>query len=628
MSTLDARIARLPTRPGVYLFLGGGGEILYVGKAVNLRARVRQYFSGQDGRAMVPFLVRDVEDVQVVLVETEKEALILENTLIKKHQPRYNARLRDDKNFLHLRLDPREAWPRYTLVRRIRNDGARYFGPFHSAARARQTLDALERYFPLRTCTDTMFRGRSRPCLLCQMGRCGGACAGRMTPEEYREVVEESSLFLQGRSRELLDRLRERMASLAEAERFEEAARIRDLVRSMETTVERQRVVDPRLGDRDVWGVYREGDQGMAAILPVRGGHMQDPVVRRLEGVLGEDAELLAALLNQHYDPPSGADLRGWIPPEVVVPVDPEGRPALEEVLGERRGGRVHLRVPQRGDKAHLVDLAVQNARERFLQATDEDERRRRALEALARVCRLRAPPRRVECFDNSNLQGTDPVASMVVFVDGKPARAEYRRYRVKTVEGADDYATMREILGRRFTRGRTEGNLPDLVVVDGGRGQLSAARAVLAELGLPDQPVVGLVKPRTEHRKGRRSAVDRVVLPDVRDPVALRPQNPALRLLQHLRDESHAHAVRYHRKVRNRRTLGSVLDDLPGVGPTRKQALLARFGSARAVAEASEAQLATVPGIGPATARRIREAFATAAGGSAAPPVVEPGEG
>ncbi len=608
--TLSEKVARLPTSPGVYLFLSGRGKVLYVGKALSLRARVKQYFAGHDSRAMVPALVREIRDVQVVLTATEKEALILENTLIKKHQPRYNAKLRDDKNFLHLRLDFRVPWPRLELRRSIRSDGARWFGPYHSAARARQTLDAVQRHFPLRRCSDRTLGSRTRPCLLHQMKRCTAPCVDAVEREAYMEVAEEAALFLAGRSKELTARLGQRMMAMAEQERFEEAARLRDLIRAVEATVERQRVVDKSLADRDVWGLFREGDRAVAAVLPVRGGFLQDPLVRWVDGTLHEDARLLSTLINQHYDPAEGENPRERIPPELLVPVEPEDRTALEELLGDRRGTRVRLHRPQRGDKLRLVELAARNARERFIGGTSDEDRRQRALEALAEVCRLPATPRRIECFDNSNLQGTDPVSSMVVFVDGRPHKPSYRRYKVKTVVGSDDFGTMREILGRRYRRAIAEDDLPDLVVVDGGRGQLSSAQAILAELGLHDLPVIGIAKPRGEKRKGKRDALDRIVLPAIKDPVRLRATNPALRLLQRLRDESHDYAVRYHRQVRSRRALTSALEELPGVGPARRTALLKALGSAKAVVQASPEELAAVPGIGPQLAASIHAAL------------------
>jgi excinuclease ABC subunit C len=598
----DALIARadgLPTSAGVYLFKDRRGRVLYVGKAVNLRARVRQYLAGQDERFMVPHLVHAAVDIDVVSTDTEKEALLLENTLIKKHRPRYNTQLRDDKAFLHLRIDPRGEWPRWQLVRRIQDDGARYFGPFASASRARETLAVLGRSFPLRTCTDAVLKSRRRPCILHQMHRCVAPCVQLTDKPAYDGILEESLLFLEGRHRPLVGRLSERMRRAAESEAYEEAARLRDLVRSIEMTLERQKVVDAKLRDRDVWGLFREGSRGAMAIIPIREGMMGEPIASPAGDLPGDEADLLSTLINDAY--PKGAD----IPPEILVPVLPADADALAEILCERRGRRVALVAPKRGDKVKLVALAVENARLRYLRENGEAARQERALEELGRILDLPGPPRRIECFDNSNIQGAAPVAAMAVFVDGKPARAEYRRYRIKTVVGADDFASMNEILGRRIRRATADGTLPDLFVVDGGRGQVSAAMAAMRAAGC-DVPLIGISKPRTEHARGERDATDKIIRPDLKDPLKLRQGDPALRILQHLRDETHRHAIGYHRQVRNRETLVSLLEAIPGVGPTRRKALLQHLGSARAVAEADVDAIAAVPGVGPRMAAAI----------------------
>jgi excinuclease ABC subunit C len=584
----------------VYLFKDRRGKVLYVGKAVNIRARVRQYLAGQDERFMVPFLVRSTHDVEIVVVDSEKEALLLENTLIKAHRPRFNVKLRDDSNFLHLRIDSRGFWPRYTLVRRLADDGARYFGPYHSASSARQTLAFLHRAFPLRTCTDPVLKSRKRPCLLHQMGRCAAPCVDLVDRATYGDLVEESVLLLEGRRKPLIRRLRDRMHRAAESEVFEEAARLRDLIASVERTLERQKVVDPRLRDRDVWGLYREGSRGALSILPVREGMMGAPRATALESLVGEDAEVLSSLLNSAY--PGGTT----IPPEILLPELPEDRDALAEVLTERRGRKVVLHSPARGDKARLLTLATDNARVRYLQQDSEETRNARALAALAEVLDLPAPPHRMECFDNSNLRGAQPVAAMAVFLDGRPDRSEYRRYKVKTASGDDDYGSMREILERRMKRAQKEENHPDLLVVDGGKGQLGVAMAVLQDLGLHDQAVIGIAKPRTERARGARHATDKLVLPYRKDPLRLRKDHPALRVLQHLRDEAHRHAVRYHRKRRSKESLTSVLEAIPGVGPARRKALLVHLGSARAVVDADLDSLASVPGVGPVLAETI----------------------
>ena len=600
MSFLFARkAAELPTSTGVYLFKDAEGRVLYVGKAVDLRARVRQYLGGTDGRFMVPFLVSEAADIDVVLTRTEKEALLLENTLIKQHRPRFNVRLRDDSAFLRLRLDPRQEWPRFTLVRSVADDGARYFGPYPSASRARHTLAWLQRIVPLRTCTDAVLRSRRRPCLLHQMGRCLAPCVGAVDVATYAARVDEAVLLVQGRDRTLVERLLERMRAAAEVEDFEEAARLRDLAREVERALERQHVVDTRLEDRDVWGVYLEGDAGTVAVLPVREGALGEPRVAFVRGHT-DAAEVLSSVLNTTYATPDD------LPPELLVPVDLEDRELLEEVLTERRGGRVHLRRPRRGRKVQLLDLARENARVRYLQEVGEEARHARALASVAELLDLPEPPHRMECFDNSNLGGTDPVAAMAVFLDGRPARREYRRYRIKTVVGSDDYASMREVLTRRLRRLRDEDRgLPDLWVIDGGRGQVGIAVEVVRAAGV-ELPIVGVSKPRTERARGDRAATDKLVLPGRRESLRPPAHDPGLRLLQHLRDETHKHAVGYHRKVRRKNTLVSVLEAIPGVGPARRKALLRGLGSARGVADATVEELADVPGIGPELAERI----------------------
>ena len=602
---LAEKVATVPTTSGVYLFRDARGTVIYVGKAANLRARLRQYLRGDDGRFFVPFLVREAADVDVVLTGTEKEALLLENELIKQHRPRYNVKLVDDKNFLHLRIDRRARWPRFTLVRQIGEDGAHYYGPYHSASKARDTLAMLQRTFPLRTCTDHVLNCRKRPCLLHQMGRCVAPCVGLTTPEDYGAIIDEAELFLKGQHRPLLRRLESRMAEHAEALEYEKAARVRDHIRNIRQTLERQQVVDTRLGDRDVWGLHRDEDRAGLAILPVREGIMGEPRLTVLEGLGGAEAEALSTLVNTAY--PEGT----YIPPEICLPALPPDADALAEVLSERRGKKVRILAPKRGNKARMVELAAENARLRLSQAASEEARRADALQRVAEICRLPAPPHRIECFDNSNLGGTDPVAAMAVFLDGQPARAEYRRYRVKTVTGADDYGTMYEIISRRVRRAADEGTWPDLLVVDGGRGQLNVALAALEDLGFAgDLRVVGISKPRTERRRGDRHSTDKIVLPEIKDPIRLPRNDPGLRMLQHIRDEVHDTAVRYHRKVRRRTNLKSVLEAIPGIGAGRRKALLSHLGSAEAVLHASEEQLTQVPGIGPAVARQIREAL------------------
>ena len=601
--TLEQQAAELPTTAGVYLWRDPNGLVLYVGKAKSLRARVRQYLSGHDERFMVRFLVAQAATIDCVLTDTEKEALLLENTLIKQHRPPYNVKLRDDKNFLHIRIDPRTSWPMFELTRRIADDGAKTFGPYHSAQKARRTLAFLQRSFPLRTCSDAVLKSRKTPCLLHQMGRCVAPCVGKTSPEAYDAIVQEAVLVLSGRSTEAVQRIHERMRAAAEELRFEEAARLRDLAHEIDQTLQRQKVVDRKLSDRDVWGLFREGDLGAIAVLPMRGGMLLEPWFLEIRGERGELPELLSSWLNAAYS--------GEIPPEILVPELPEAHGALEEVLGERRGGRVHIRVPQRGEKKRLLTLADSNARDRFRRQTDESERRARTLEELREICGLEAAPYRIECVDNSNIQGTDPVASCVVFLDGRPGKKEYRHYRIKTVVGPDDYASMREVLTRRFRRAAREGVFPDLLVVDGGKGQLGVALDVLHELGFPDQPVLGLAKPRTEKRRGEFDAVDKILLPGRSDAIRLPDNSGALNLLRHIRNESHRFAIQFHRRTRRKSALRSQLDSIPGVGGKRRKALLEHFGSLKKLKGATAEEIAAAPGIGPKLALQIAEALA-----------------
>ncbi len=616
--SLRARADALPAEAGVYLFKDKRGRVVYVGKAKNVRARVRQYITGQDERLFVPFLLRTATEIDAVVVHTEKEALILENTLIKKHRPRYNVKLVDDSAFLHLQIDTRARWPRYRLVRQVNADQpkVRSFGPFTSASRGRATLEFLSRRFPLRTCSDRELRSRKRPCLLHQMGRCLAPCADLCTPAAYEEAVTESLLFVSGRNTELLARLRRSMAAAAEDLDFETAARQRDLIKAIESSIERQSVVDPKLGNRDVWGLTRASDGGVVALLPVRQGMMHEAALFPFaDGPWSDDdAELLSSVLNTWYG--RGVD----IPAEVLLPIDLPDGGALAEVLGERRGSAVRLLRPQRGEKARLVEIATENAAAAWARRLDAAARQQAALDELQRVCRLPRPPRRMECFDNSNVQGTDPVAAMVVYVDGQHARQHDRRYQIKTVVGADDYASMAEVLGRRLRRGLEEGDLPDLLVVDGGKGQLNIALAVLRELGFRHQRepeddripigIIGIAKPRTEHARGDREATDKLVLPGAKNLIRLPANSPGLRLVQSLRDDTHDAAISYHRKRRRRRTLTGSLDGLPGVGPARKRALLRHFGSIGAVRSATPEALAAVPGLGPATAAQLHAAL------------------
>jgi excinuclease ABC subunit C len=599
VSDLAQKVQRLPTQSGVYLFKDSDGTVLYVGKANHLKARVSQYLTGKDGRFMIRFLLSAATDVDVVITHTEKEALILENTLIKQYTPRYNTQLRDDKNFLHIQLDDATGWPRFRLVRRLGRKSP-IFGPYHSAKKARATLDFLHRAFPLRTCSDAVMKNRQRPCLLHQLDRCVAPCVeGHTTPEQYQALVSDGLALLEGRMKEVVGSLHRRMHEAAAEESFEQAARFRDLAAQIQATLEEQKVVDKRGTDRDVWAWIREGERGLVCVLPVRRGRMLEPDYFRFSTRLESDSERISSWLNRWYG------TGGEIPAEVLLASLPDRPDPLEEVLSERAGRRVRLSRPQRGEKLRLLDLAQRNVSDRFRRTTDDDERAAAALERLATLAQLPGVPTRIECFDNSHFQGRHPVASQVVFVDGKPAKKEYRNYHIKSAPGNDDCAGMREVLGRRLRRAWKEDRFPDLLVVDGGRGQLNAALEVLEDLGLERLGVLGLAKPKVEKKQGRLP-IDKILLPFSPDPVRLEDHDPALNLLRHLRDESHRVAVQFHRRTRSKSTLTSELDAIEGVGPARRKALLRHFGSLKALKQADEEAICGVGGVGPQLALAI----------------------
>ncbi len=603
----ETDLAGIPTEPGCYLMKGAEDAIIYVGKAANLRARVRQYFSGADTRVFVGFLDRYLEAIDVIITSNEKEALILENELIKRHQPRFNVELKDDKNFLHLRIDSAKDWPRIEVVRRPRRDGAKYFGPYHSASKVRETLKIVERHFQLRTCDDLSFRNRSRPCLQHQIGRCPAPCVLPVKRAHYVQHVCDVVLFLQGRHKELLSALRQKMEVSSRAMAYERAAHHRDQIRAVEASLTPQQMVLGNEVDRDVFALYREGALLHVAVLLIRRGRMVGSRNFGFEEQGVPAAEVLSTLCNLYYN--AGNE----VPDQVLLPVKPEGAKALEERLEEIRGRRVELRVPKRGAGLRLLEMAEKNAEHAFFQARRAETMRDGALVRLKRTLRLSNLPYAIECYDISIFQGTAPVASQVVFEGGVPKRSAYRHYKIREVEGTDDFAMMREVLMRRLRRGLEEENLPDLIVVDGGKGQLGVAEAALGDLNIQGVDVVGLAKSRVvgqDDSGGVARSSERVFLPNVKDPIVLRPHTDELFILTHLRDEAHRFAITFHRKQRSKLRLRSDLDDIAGVGPARRRALLRAFGSLKAMRKASLAELAAVEGIGAALANTVHEAL------------------
>ncbi|PLX78284.1 MAG: excinuclease ABC subunit C [Desulfuromonas sp.] len=599
---------KYPTAPGVYLMQDAAGQVLYVGKAKNLRNRLRTYFSGRgDGRIHIRFLLEKVAAVETIVTDTEKEALLLENTLIKKHRPRYNIDLRDDKTYVMVRLDPREEFPALKVVRRAKEDGARYFGPYASAGAIRQTLKELYRIFPLRHHPIATCRSRGRPCLYYQIGQCSGPCHGLISREEYAELVGGVVALLEGREEEVESLLQKRMQEAAAAMRYEEAARLRDQIAALEKSVERQKVADAVGIDQDVFGLHREGGEVEIAILFVRHGKLIDKRTFPLEWRLDEDS-LFTNFLQQFY----GRDV--VFPDELLLPLAIEDADTISSWLSDRRGKKVLILVPQRGDKKRLVDLANRNAAEAFRQRGSREAARQALLTEFVGAFHLSRQPRRIECYDISNIQGAQAVGSMAVLVDGEPAKREYRHYRIKTVIGSDDFASLAEVLRRRLERGKVEENLPDMILIDGGKGQLSSAHAVLQEAALDTRiDLVSIAKSRVKANvRGKvvEKSEERFFLPGRKNPVLLRQGSPALFLLERLRDEAHRFAITYHRKLRSKSTLQSSLEEIPGVGPGRRKQLLKHFGSLKKVKEASLKELQSIPGLSQSLAETIYNYF------------------
>ncbi|AKU90737.1 excinuclease ABC subunit UvrC [Vulgatibacter incomptus] len=606
-AALRQKLDDLPVSPGVYLMKDREGEVVYVGKAVNLRSRVRSYFqpSTSDTRAFVPFLDELLGDIEVILVHNEKEALILESTLIKRHKPRFNVMLRDDKAFICLRLDERHPYPRLEVVRRMKRDGARYFGPYSSATAIRETLRTINRFFQLRTCTDQVLAKRTRPCLLFQIKRCPAPCVYEVPQEEYRRSVRETVLFLEGKEPELVEGLRLRMKQAAADLRFEEAAQVRDQVRAIEKTLEKQQTVFGEQLDQDVFGFWREGPSLVIEVLFVRTGKLISAQSFPFTGQEFPTEELLASFIDQYYA--TGAA----VPDEVLLPVVLEQADFTSEVLSERKGRKVRVMTPMRGDKKRLMEMATKNAEHAFLESKKKNRTNEEILERLQQRLELQRLPRRIECFDISNFQGTMVVASQVAALDGEADKARYRHYRIKTVEGQDDFASMYEVISRRVARG----DLPDLLLIDGGKGQLNAARAAVKDAGVLDQ--VELASLAESHVVGEtadggvKRSPERVFLPGKKDPLVLRPNSAELFVLQRLRDEAHRFAITFHQKLRRARNFQSILEEIPGVGEKRRRSLLRHFGSLKRIRSATAEEIAEVEGFNLALGKRIAEFLA-----------------
>ncbi len=601
------QLKQLPKSPGVYLMRDSEGNILYVGKAANLPHRVRSYFgAGQKLSPKIQRMVERVHDIDFFVTNSEQEALILEYNLIKRYHPRYNVRLKDDKTFPFLKISLNEDWPKVYFTRRVEEDGGRYFGPFASAKSVRQTLKILKGIFPFRSCSRTITGKDSRPCLDYYIHRCLGPCIGAVGKQEYAEVVRQVVLFLEGKQERVARDIKRKMEKAAENLDFEKAALLRDQIQAIERVIEGQRIATTVRGEQDVIAFASERDQACVQVFFIRGGKLIGRESFILQGTSSEKPEqIMTSFVKQFYGSAP------YIPPVLLLQHPVEDRAVIENWLQSRRGSKVHIQVPHRGNKKQLVDIAIQNAEQGLQQLKIKQQAVPSALtEALAEVQReLRLPrlPLRMECYDISNIQGQAAVGSMVVFDKGKPKPSHYRRFRIKTVSGADDYAMLQEVLRRRFKRLSPQGSdtsapdtfavVPDLILIDGGKGQLNAALLAMKEVGADSIPVASLAKENEE-----------IFIPGQSEPIRLPGSSPGLQLVQRLRDEAHRFALGYHRKIRRKETFASSLDGIPGIGAKRKRALLKQFGSVQAIREASVKELAAVKGMTQSAARKVKE--------------------
>jgi len=594
------QLKALPAKPGIYLFKDKEGKVIYVGKAANLNSRVRSYFGAPSSlSAKVQRLVSKIQDFEFIVTNSEQEALILECNMIKKYTPRYNVHLKDNKTFPYLKININDDWPGVYITRRVQKDGAKYFGPFASPGSVRKTLRLIDKIFPFRSCSKHIEGKDKRPCLDYYIHRCLGPCIGAVEKQEYHDVINQVILFLQGKQELILRELKTKMKAAALQLHFERAALLRDQINAIEAVIEGQRIAIKLQGEKDVIGLAQNKEQAYVELFSIRNSKLIGQDYFIMEGIQGEPpAQIMTSFVKQYYASAS------YIPPLILLqhPVDePE---VLSEWLGQQRRGKVELQVPQRGAKKKLVDTAAENAAQGLELAQAKEMKTEvitSGLRELKQKLHLPKMPRRIECYDVSNIQGALAVGSMVVLEKGRPKPAHYRRFRIKTVAGADDYAMIQETLRRRFKRRLTGEStwaiIPDLVLIDGGKGQLNAALELRRELGLGSIPMASLAKENEE-----------VFIPGDPHPVYIAKDSPALHILQRARDEAHRFALNYHRRLRHKEGIASALDYISGIGPRRKKALLRKFGSIEAIKEASLQELSQTEGITPALAKKVKE--------------------
>ncbi len=579
-------LALYPEEPGVYLMKDHTGVVLYVGKAKHLRNRLKQYFgAAKDTREMVPYLTAQVVTIDTIVALTEKDALILENTLIKKYKPKYNVLLKDDKTFISLVMT-RHQWPTLRLVRYKglppKNEGT-YFGPYTNALAARQTYDLLSRMFPLRQCSDSELANRVRPCLLYEIKRCIAPCVNLCTKTEYDTLVESASRLLKGKDKDVFQELHKQMETAAELLDFEKAQELKNLIQQIQHVTEVQHINNPEAKDADALGLYREANSVMIALLMFREGKIVGSEHFSFQFIASNDAEIISSFILQHY--------KEEAPKEILIPTEIPEIDTLQEILSETV--KVTIACPKKGRKQDLVEMAMRNARALFIREEDTRSLKEKMLLDLAETLQLNHFPRRIECFDTSNISGTDPVASLVTFVNGELDRSRTRLFKIKTAEKADDYTAMKEVLRRHFIKSKENNDFCDLLIVDGGKGQLGIALEVFRELDIAVVDVIALTKEDSLHTKGLTQ--EKVYMPNRLDPILIDLRSPMLFFLQKIRDAAHKKAIEFHRKRRSKRTFSSELDTLPGIGPVKKKALLKRFGSVKAIKSSTREELEQV---------------------------------
>lgn len=588
------KIDFFPSGPGVYLMKNGNKEVIYVGKAKELKKRVKQYFtSGQDERPMIPFLIEEIAFIDTIVVNSEKEALLLENTLIKKHQPKFNILLKDDKSFISIMINYKHPWPMAKIVRykgRPKKDG-HYFGPYTSAYAARQVLDLLQRLFPMRQCSDEELKRRTRPCLLYSIKRCVAPCVQKCSKDEYQSFVQGAVQFLKGKDNEIVKNLKEEMEKASDALEFEKAGAFLETIRQIEHVTEKKPIIYKTFGkDSDVLGIYRSGTDVLLAQLIIREGKLTGCEHYLFSEVMEEDSDLICSFLLQHYEKSQ------FFPEEILVPSPLKEKEDLEEILSEMKHKKVHISYSSKGEKKKLLELAEENAKSIYLREKSEDERREQILLEMQELFSLNRYPEKIECFDISHLSGSDLVASAVAYTDGKKDSKRKKLFLIRGIDKGDDYGALHQALSRHLFKAKEKNDLPDLLLIDGGKGQLHIAEEVLQELDIASVDLLSITKEEGRHDKGMTK--ERVFIPDQKEPISLDFKSPVLFFLQKIRDEAHRSVLQFHEKRRTKRLLTSSLDSLSGIGPIKKKKLLKHFGSVKKIQEADIEELEKVEGL------------------------------